>query len=806
MIKNYFKIAFRNFVRHKMFSLINISGLAIGVAAALLLYAVVKYELSYNKDVPAYGQVYHVVTQDKSEDGVFYNPGIPFPALKALRMDFPEITTGALLANFGSQVTVIDEHGNANPDKKFIEESGFFFSDPEFFTVFEHTWLAGSPAVLKDPNVTVLTKKTAARYFGDWKNAMGKLLLLDNRITVKVAGIIEDSRPNTDYPLSIVSSFETVKANEGVYFYSEEWGATTSNFQLFMRLPEHTSPAKVNNGLLAFSKRNYKPSQRGVRTHFLQPLSEVHYDQRMDSFSGRTTSKSTLWTLSIIGLFIIIMACINFINLSTAQAVGRSKEIGIRKVLGGYRRQLFLQVIGETLLIVCASVLVGLLLAAICLPYVTKITFIPEPLNLLTWDVAAFLAGLILLVTLLSGIYPAAVLSGFKPAAALKNKITSATMGGISIRRGLVITQFAISQVLIIGTIIAVSQMDFIRNADLGYNKQAILVIASNSDSASAMRLSTLKNKLNALNGVKSVSFCSDIPSSQNNSSTNFVYNHQPESTFNLYLKFGDEDFFNTYGLSFVAGRGFRASDTINEVVVNETLVRKLGLSNPEAIIGKDIQYGSGGDNWKKIVGVVKDFKTNTLKENIKPLAIATSRDRYYLTAVKISSTNLAHTRTEIEQQWNNVYPEYAFTSYFLEDGIAQFYEQDKQLSTLYKIFAGIAIFISCLGLYGLVTFMSVQRTKEIGIRKVLGASVQHIIYLFSKEFTLLVLVGFVIAVPAAWYLMNEWLQNFVYRINITPWVFILAMVISVLIAWLAVGYKSIKAALSNPVRSLRSE
>lgn len=806
MIRNYLKIAFRNLVRHKAFSLINITGLAIGIASCLLLFTVVKYELSFDKFQPNYEQVYHVVTQDKTSDGLFYTPGVPFPTLEALRLDFPQITSGALLANYGSQVTVLNENALAtNEGKKFIESTGFFFCDPQFFKVFKYDWIEGSPEVLNDPNITVLTKKMAEKYFGSVQNAMGRYLKLDNAVTVKVGGILKDVPANTDFPLAIVTSYETAKTNSNVYFYTKEWGATTSNFQVFVLLPKNISESKINSQLLAFSEKHYGSRKRGERTNFLQPLSDVHFDQRFENFGDHVTSRSTLWTLSLIAVFIIIMACINFINLSTAQAVGRSKEIGIRKVLGSYRWQLFTQVIGETGMIVITSVLFAVILSALCLPFVKHITSIQEPLSFFNWQTISFIFLLIISVTILAGLYPSLILSGFNPALALKNKITSATVGGISLRRGLVIAQFAISQILIVGTIVAIAQMNFIRHADLGFNKEAVLLINANSDSALQSRQPAYKQQLLQVPGVKGVSFSSDAPSSDNNAATNFGFDHLPDPEFALYTKFADEDYFKTFGLQFLAGKPFDISDTIKEVVVNETLMKKLNIQSPDKMIGKQIRYGGDGD-WKTITGVVKDFKTNSLKENVKPLAIAERRSDYQVTAVKMMSSNLAKTKAAVEAAWNKTYPEYAFTTSFMDENIADFYKQDEQLSLLYKIFAGIAIFISCLGLYGLVSFMAIQRTKEIGVRKVLGASVRNIIYLFSREFTLLILAGSLLAVPIAWYMMHSWLENFVYGIKINWLVFVIAIVFSIVVAWLAVGYKSIKAAMANPIKSLRSE
>jgi len=498
------------------------------------------------------------------------------------------------------------------------------------------------------------------------------------------------------------------------------------------------------------------------------------------------------------------MACINFINLATAQAVNRSKEIGIRKVLGSNRRKLFWQMMGETAMIVFFAMIIAGVIAYVCLPSIKHIDSINEPLSIFKPATILFLVATAFVVTIFSGFYPSLVMSGFKPMTALKNKITSATIGGISLRRGLVVTQFAISQVLIVGTIVAISQMNFVRNADLGFNKNAVFVVNSNWDSVQISRQDALKQQLLKLPGVEMVSFSSDVPSSDNNWSTNFAFNHKPDEKFNVFLKFADADYFKTFGLQFDAGHGYEASDTITDVVINETLVKKLGLKNASNAIGKQIKLGGG--KWHNIVGVVKDFKTNSLREETKPVLLATINKYYGSMAVKIHSSNLTQTKDAVLKTWNKFNPEFAPISFFLDDSINDFYKQEDQLSLLYKIFAGIAIFISCLGLYGLVSFMAAQRTKEVGIRKVLGASVANIIYLFSKEFTILILVAFAVAVPVAYYMMSNWLSNFAYRINITIWVFALAVIASIVIAWITVGYKAIKAAVANPVKSLRTE
>jgi hypothetical protein len=382
MLKNYFKIAIRNIARHKVFAAINISGLAIGIAACLLLFMVITYELSYDKFQPNYNRIYHVVTQDKYADDIKYNPGIPIPAVDALRTDIPQVISASLLSHDG-QVTVLGSNAdNSSPQKKFIEESGNFFCDPQFFQVFNFKWLSGSPAVLKEPNVTVLTKKRAEKYFGDWKTAVGQFLKLDNAVTVKVAGVLEDLPSNTDFPIEFVTSFETYKQNPGLDGPAKEWGSTSSSFQVYMLVPENVSIANINSQLAQFSKKHYKTRNASVRSNYLRPLSEVHFDTRLENFGDHVTSKSILWTLSLIGIFIIIMACINFINLSTAQAVGRSKEVGIRKVLGSNRKQLFSQVIGETGVIVIASAILSIGIAILFIPFIKHISSIQESLSL----------------------------------------------------------------------------------------------------------------------------------------------------------------------------------------------------------------------------------------------------------------------------------------------------------------------------------------------------------------------------------------------------------------------------------------
>ncbi|MBP7555435.1 MAG: ABC transporter permease [Chitinophagaceae bacterium] len=805
MIKNYLKIALRNIKRHKGFAFLNIFGLSVGLAACLLLFIVIRYENSYDKFLPEHESVYHIATQDKTADGLFHTPGIPFPALDAVRLDIPQVTTGALYASYGSQISVLGKTPNDPATKKFMEGSGIFYADPEFFKIFQYKWLQGTPEVLKEPNVTVLSQKAAEKYFGSWKDAIGQYIRMDNAIDYKVSGILENPPANTDFPLAVVHSLITSRNNARATQYSTDWGSTTSNFQLYMKLPAGVSQAAVNRQLQIFSDKHYEnKNSSNKRLNFLRPLEDVHFDTRFGNLGTHVISRSTLWTLTLIGVFIMLMACINFINLSTSQAINRSKEIGVRKVLGSRRKDLFWQMMGETGIIVFISLVLSFVLAVICLPFITHIASIPESINIFTADILLFAVLTGVVVTLFAGFYPSLILSGFTPLLALKNKITSASIGGISLRRGLVITQFVISQVLLIGTIVAIMQMDYVHKADLGFNKEAVLVLSGNADSAINAKQASFKQELLRVPGVQSVSYSSDMPSSENNWATNFAFDHKPDAEFSLYLKYADEDYFKTYGLQLLAGSVYAHSDTVRDVVVNETVLKRLGIKNPQDAVGKELRTGRGP--WRTVVGVVKDFKTNSLREETKPTMIAPRQRDYYNTSVKINSTNLATTRKQVETLWDKFFPDYAFVSFFMEETIESFYQQESQLSLLYKIFAGIAILISCLGLYGLVSFMAVQRTKEVGVRKVLGASVSNIMYLFSKEFTLLILIAFLLAAPLAWYMMNNWLGNFAYRVSMGAGVFVGAVLLSVFIAWVTVGYKSYKAATANPVKSLRAE
>jgi len=802
MLKNYFKTAFRNLRRNKSYAVINVLGLTVGIAASLLIFLVIQYETSFDNFHKKKNSIYRVATEFHTQDGVDYSQGIAFPVAPALRIDFPQVKEVASIFKNGNQITI--QQGDHQLKK--LNEDNFYYAEPQFFKMFDFGWLAGTPETsLKDPQSAVLTQATAEKFFGDWKSAIGKTFKYDNKTIYKVTGILENVPANSDFPLSVVVAYSALE-NSNIKNNLNDWVSTFSDAYTFVALPPELSPLKFNAQLRAFAKK-HKPSEYSKDAFVTQPLSEMHFDDRFGNYRGHTFSHSLIKALAFIGLFLILIACVNFINLATAQAVNRSKEVGVRKVLGSNRRQLALQFLGETAVITVTAVILAILAAQMTLPLLNKLLETKMSMNLLfnPWLVL-FILVVAISVTVLSGLYPALILSGFNPITALKSKITSKMVGGISLRRALVILQFAIAQVLIIGMLIVVSQMNFFRKASLGFDKAAIINVPMPGDSVSKTKVDYMRNQLLANNNIISASFSFGSPSSENNWNSDFKFDHAAKSTnFSANLKWADADYFKTFNLQFVAGRPYYPSDTVREFVVNETLLRKLGISSPEAAIGKEINFWDGNKK-ANIVGVIRDFNSYSLREPMAPVVLSTWKDVYQTINIKIKPGAEKAVLPFIDKLWNENFPDYVYEYRFLDDTIANFYKQENQLSALYKLFAAIAILISCLGLYGLVSFMAVQRTKEVGIRKVLGASARHIVYLMSKEFTLLIMIAFVISAPVGYYIMHKWLQNYTYRIPLSASIFLLAIAGSIVIAWISVGERAIRSALANPVRSLRNE
>ena len=799
MSKKYFRTAWQNLRNHKAYVAINTIGLAVGIAACLLVFLLIRYETSvdtFHKDPE---RIYRIVAANKTPEGMNYSQGSALPVAEALRLDYPQLEQVArIYARNEKQITLLNDHVNT-PQKKFKEN--ILYAEPEFFNIFHFPFLAGDPkTALSEINTAVLTQATAEKYFGDWHAAIGKVLKCDNGAICRVTGILQNTPANTDFPLQVVFSFKTSRQED----LSADWSAQDGSLNTFVVLPKNMSAQQFNNDLKTFVKK-HTPAEYANQGYQLQPLNKIHYERAFGTFSGKTFSKELITALSLIGLFLLIIACINFINLATAQAVNRSKEVGIRKVLGSSKLQLVLQFLSETFLITLISVIIAIGIAFMILPLLNHLLQTSVKIRF-DFSLVAFLCGLIISVTLLSGLYPAIVLSGFNPITVLKNKFTSKTAGGLSMRRVLVVFQFAVAQILIIGTLVVVYQMHFFQTADLGFDKDAIVMVPMANDTAGRSKGDALKIQLQQQAGVKDVSLSAFSPMDQAGWDDDFIFdNAAKKAGFKTDFKWADADYFKTYNIRFIAGRPYNPADTINGFVVNELMAKKLGFKNPEGILGKKISFWDGKIN-AAVVGVVKDFNGYSLKEEMKPMVLSSNKIFYRVFNIKIQPQHVKQTLAAIEQLWNRTYPDFVYEYQFLDEKIAGFYKQESQLALLFKIVAGIAIFISCLGLYGFVSFMAVQRTKEVGVRKVLGASVGSIVYLFSKEFTLLIGVAFLIASPIAYYVMHRWLQNFAYRIHLGVGLFVLTILIAQIIAWLTVGYQAIKAAVANPVKSLRTE
>ena len=796
MFRNYLITAFRSLARNKAHSVINVAGLALGIACCLMIFLVVRYEKSYDTFHSKADRIFRVNTHFKSTGG--FSGGAPMPVAKALKQNFPEIeqATTALYAN----------NGLIKVNNQLYKETGIAYVGPEFFSILDAKWLAGNPKqALSDPNAVVLTKSIAQKYFGGtgnqiMQNALGKIIKFDTKQTLKVTGILEDFPDNTDLPFKILVSWNTPNLwsnniNDWVSF-----GA--SNVHVVLLRPG-ADVAQLQKKIPVMEKKYMGAVEASRRTHVLQPLREMHYDERFGNLNGRVVAKENLGGLVLIGLFILLIACINFINLATAQSVKRSKEVGVRKVLGANRGQLVRQFLAETSLLSLLATGLAAALTLLLLPQFKELLNLDLSFNPFTdGSLLVFLLLIIVAVSVLAGVYPAFVLSGFQPVLALKNKIAAVRSGGFSLRRSLIVGQFAIAQVLIISTIVVSNQLEFFRSKSLGFNKDAVVTLPIPAENKPETARA-LRQQLNQIPGIKSVSFAVFTPSSEDNQWSTFTFTgSDPTKEYYIQEIPIDHTYLQTYGLTLLAGKNLDLTTDSSDILVNERVLRTMNIASPEAAIGQKVDW-----DWKKrrIVGVVKDFHTGSLRDEI-PGVFMRRIPHTELIGLKLEPTALRTTMAQVEQIWKKAYPESLFEFTFLDETISNFYREEVKMFKLFRLFAGIAIFISCLGLYGLVSFMAVQRTKEIGIRKVLGASMVHIVGLFTKEFFVLIVIAFVLAAPLAWYAMQAWLQNFEYRDPMGPGSFFIAILFSLLIAGITVIYRSIKAARTNPVQNLRIE
>lgn len=787
MLRNYFIIAFRNMRRNAGYASLNVLGLTLSVAACLVIFLITRNELSYDRYHRKAERTYRVTM-----NALDYNPSVSMAVTPALRNDFPELEQiSQVWFRHGGLVQVGQDRYN---------EGAYAYVDEAFPVIFDQSWVAGNPATaLTAPNAAVLTESVAQKYFGN-SNPMGQVLRLNNEFDLTVTGIIKDQPGNTHLPFLFLVSWKTIAPNMKramEHFYNISGGST------YVVLPEHYDVKKIQSRMPAFIAEHWGKDIADEAKLLFQPLTDIHFDQRYISGGpSPTTSRTTYYALAVVALFIIITACINFINLATAQAIKRAREVGVRKALGANRMQLVRQFLGETSVLVILAIVLGLILALMFLPRAATILNIQIGNHqLLQPSILGLLAALAVLIILTAGLYPAFVQSSFNPVESLKGT-TSFRFKGLTLRKTLVFVQFAISQVLIIGTLVVAKQMNFFKNQDLGFNKEAVVNFDIPEEAKRAVLLQQLKNNP----GVKDVSFSSGAPS-YNSSYASFI---APQLGFTkddvTELKYIDEQFLRMFDIKLLAGRELiktAQGDTLLNVLVNETLLHKLGINKPEAAVG--MHFRTNGQH-AVIQGVVRDFQSESKHKQRRPCVLLYDEDAFYTASVKLQPGNTRQTLARIERDWSALFPASLFSYEFIDEHIAAMYRQEEKVYAAFRLFSILAIVIGCLGLYGLVTYAAMQRTKEVGIRKVLGASTFHILSLFGREFFVLIGLAFLVAAPLAWFIMQRWLENFAYQTGMGAGVFLAAIGASAAIAAATIAYQSLKAALANPLKSLRND
>ncbi|MBK9678479.1 MAG: ABC transporter permease [Saprospiraceae bacterium] len=821
MLANNFKIAFRTFRNNKLFSFINIAGLAIGISASLVIYLIVQYEYSFDKFHKDGDRIYRVVSEIKYPDLTINNSGVPVPTDKGMRQDISGIELQTHFITPYEFKVAIPLPGNQSP-AVFKQQKNIIYADQYYFNLFEYTWLAGTPlTALKDPYQVVLTQSRAKTYFGNLSpnDILGKTIIYDDSLNMLVAGIVKDIDYPTDLTFKEFISRTTLEVTALKNNWNwDEWGSINSSSQLFVKLVRGIVPTQIEKQLVDMRIKYLPKSEDGEpddTKHYLQPLADIHFDAHYDAFQeGRQAHKPTLIGLLAVAAFLLILGCINFINLTTAQASQRAKEIGIRKTMGSGQAPLTAQFLMETFVLTCTSMLVSIGLA----PWLIQMfrDFIPPGISFASLNqlhVWLFMAVLTVVVSLLSGFYPAWVLSRFKPIAVLKNQAYAGTdqTRKAWLRKTLTVSQFVITQVILIATLVVGKQVRYSLNKDLGYKKDAIVFFNTEWNIFSSQkddRRFVLLERLKQIPEIETVSLGSAPPAANNYNTTTMKYKEGDKMIETMVeTKTADERYFDLYKMKLLAGENLKNSDTLREFVINETYAKLLGFQNPQDAVGHYIERGKN----VPITGVIADFHTNSTRTPIKPLAYSSSsRNNYTIhLALKPRGTDpdlWKRALSKVELTYKSLYPEDDFSYKFFDESIAAFYKAEQNMVRLLKWAAGLCIFISCLGLLGLIIHMSNLRTKEIGVRKVLGASVMQIVTLLSKDFVRLVILAFVIAVPIAWWSMNHWLADFAYRVNIGWMVFAAVGISAVLIAILTVSFQTIKAAVANPVNSLRSE
>jgi putative ABC transport system permease protein len=788
MIKNYFKIAFRNIVRHKAFSILNIAGLSIGMACSILILLWVQNELSYDRFNVNAKEIYRLT--DNVED--FKAAVTPAGVAAGLQSEIPEIKSTVRISKPSTKLLEVGT-------RKF-EQKNIFYVDSNFLQMFSFQLLKGNPkTALQNPDGILITENMAKKYFGD-DEALGKIIREDNSKNAIVTGVLANAPSNSHLQFDFILPLSSIAATDDD-LKNKVWG--NFNYYTYLQLNKNFQPSADNlSKLTARIKEIYKTHIPDMKVDFhLQPLTDIHLHSDLQIDLPGHGNIQYVNIFFMVALFILLVACINFMNLSTARSSRRAKEVGLRKVVGAAHSQLIMQFLGESLIISFLSLIIAIGIVGFLLPAFNHLAQKDLSFNLLNGKLILTLIGIALITGLLSGSYPALFLSGFKPITVLKGKLKSGG-GNLLFRNGLVVTQFVVSIILLVGTAVVYRQLNFIKDKNLGFDKSNLLYMPMTGEIWS--KQPTLKTMLQQNTNTSDYSIVSDLPTDLTTGTIDVQWEGKdPKLQIVIPSISIDENFMNVFQMKMLAGRSFSSSfkgDSSN-YVINEKAMKLMGMNLNNAV-GKNISFS--GDKGT-IIGVVKDFNFKPLQYAIDPLVLRFNKyGGYVMVRTKPGATEAAiNALGKISRDLNPAYP---FTYNFLDKDLDNLYKGEQQMGNIFKLFAILGIFISCLGLYGLSAFMAEQRTKEIGVRKVLGASVFNIVYLLSGSFTKLIAIAIVIAIPVSWVAINSWLKSFAYRIEIGWVIFLVACVTALFIALLTVSYESIKAAIANPVDSLRSE
>jgi len=799
MLKNYILISVRSLWKNRVYSVINVFGLAVGLTAAVLLLLWVQDERSYDRFHVQADCIYRQTSTFNQEGQQQTWTGVPAATMAFARREVPEIQLAALTAN-NEDVTLFSYNGKA-----FTGKGNALYAEGTFFQIFSFPFLRGNAQKpFANNRSVVITESMANKYFGpNWKstdNPIGKIIRTDGKEDYQVSSIIEDIPANSHFaPYSFFFTMDIYAANftrNGGNGESKtidvDWG--NFNFEGYWLLKPNASPEAVAKKLTAIHHRNQKELE--ILTYSLQSLTDMHLYKADGSGEGRI---QTVRTFTWVALIVLFIACINYVNLSTARATKRAKEVGIRKIAGAGRPQLFGQFLGESVLLFSLAFMMALGLITTCLPIYNELAGKTMALNLLDPTTLAVLGLSVLATVLIAGIYPALLLSSFKPLIALKGHIKLGS-GNVSFRKVLVVTQFALSTGLIINTLVIGDQLTYIQQKDLGYNKENIFSFSMRGDMNK--RLESIQTELTREMGIVGVASAEgDIINHSNSTGDTDWEGKARGRQFIITPMAVDKDFLSLLNLKIIAGQGFTGSKSDSTgFILNETAVVQTGIKNP---IGKRFKL------WQtegRIIGVIKNFHPQSIHQEIPPMVLFYRLNWCNRMYVKTTGKDAAKAIAATAEVWKKFNPDYPFEYTFQDESFRKLYQDDERTGRLFNYFAATAILISCLGLFGLATFTAHQRTKEIGIRKVLGASVSDIVTILSKEFVLLVFLAALIAFPVAWWAMHTWLENYAYRVDMSWWTFALAGVSALGIALFTVSFQAIKAAVSNPVKSLRTE